>query len=91
MWIIISEMSVLLFGYLAFMLVDQSLSREQILRIGEIMAQIMYLTLAVNIIFLVISFLIDMRQKLNAYAYRKVLKSSKVSRFIQKIQKQSQD
>ena len=87
----INEMSVLLFGYLAFMLVDQSLSREQILRIGEIMAQIMYLTLAVNIIFLVISFLIDMRQKLNAYAYRKVLKSSKVSRFIQKIQKQSQD
>ena len=81
----INEMSVLLFGYLAFMLVDQSLSREQILRIGEIMAQIMYLTLAVNIIFLVISFLIDMRQKLNAYAYRKVLKSSRVSRFIQKI------
>ena len=55
------------------------------------MAQIMYLTLAVNIIFLVISFLIDMRQKLHAYAYRKVLKSSKVSRMIQKIQKQSQD
>ena len=53
------------------------------------MAQIMYITLAVNIIFLVISFLIDMRQKLNTYAYRKVLKSSKVTRFIKRIQKES--
>ena len=69
-----NELFVLLFAYLAYVLVDQSVDREQILSVGLVMQQVMYVCIVANLIFLVMSFCADIRKKIKTYVFKKVLR-----------------
>lgn len=86
-----NEFTILLFGYLAFELTNQSVPRDQILAIGSTMAYILYVAIAVNFSFLLCSFLVSIRNKVKAIAYARVLRSDQGRILIRKIEERGQN
>ena len=82
----LNEMFVLVTGYYALLLLDESMSREEIFSLGKVINATLFLDVAFNIFIIFASFYVQTRQKCKQYWFKKF--NNKLKKVFKKARKE---
>lgn len=85
-----NELFIVSVGYFAIPLMDQSMPRLQILAVGSAIAYIIYALLIFSVLCLVVSLIVQIRNRIKKTAFEKVIKSQSGRAMLQRVHQKAQ-